>query len=328
MGSASPGSGMAPWPESCGSLGGWCSTPRHLTPHAYPIATPTFAGEVRIMGTMENPNDGLHLLFIHPTGKASAVPVIDDLTRKMVGAMRAARLGPHRYRGVHQCTGNGCSAISDNVDHYVNITDLFGTQSSSFEVLTNSLAVHYLAYHRDEVPAADLLRVAALIAREKEPTYGELTGTYNNGHLAQSAPAPRPPAADQQQPIASAAVGITYRTVSVPSYAHLPPSELHEGVVVGGAELPPHVPRTTGLCATYSEALDRGQRIQRGLCPRTEAPDGQAATGEMWGAAYKLELANIRDGGMCANAIEAALRAGIHTVEWAIASRYLVAGWV
>lgn len=131
---------------------------------------------------MKNPTDGsnAHLLFIEPTTPPSAPPVIDDLTRKMAGALRSARLGSARYRGVHLCTSPGCNAVSDNADHYVAIDPerlprLSGAMPTS-EVMTNSLAVHYLAYHRDAIDHRDLLMVAALVADPIDPTAHELTG--------------------------------------------------------------------------------------------------------------------------------------------------------
>ena len=132
---------------------------------------------------MKNPTDGsnAHLLFIEPTTPPSKSPVIDDLTRKMAGALRSARLGSARYRGVHLCTSPGCNAVSDNADHYAAIDPqrlprLPGSMPPS-EVMTNSLAVHHLAYHRSDVSHRDLLLVGALVADLVEPTAHELAGT-------------------------------------------------------------------------------------------------------------------------------------------------------
>lgn len=136
---------------------------------------------------MKNPADGTnaHLLFVEPTTPPIASPIIDDLTRKMAGALRSARLGPGRWRGVHLCTSPGCSGVSDNADHYVAIDPerlprLPGAMPPS-EVMTNSLAVHYLAYHRNAVDHRDLLLVAALVADPVEPTTHELTGRRGGG---------------------------------------------------------------------------------------------------------------------------------------------------
>lgn len=131
---------------------------------------------------MKNPTDGsnAHLLFVEPATAPSASPIIDDLTRKMAGALRIARLGSARYRGVHMCTSPGCNATSDNADHYVAIDPerlptLPGAMPPS-EVMTNSLAVHYLAHHRDAIDHRDLLMVGSLVADQVEPTAHELAG--------------------------------------------------------------------------------------------------------------------------------------------------------
>ena len=50
------------------------------------------------------------LLFIEPQNAASVVPVIDDLTRRMTAAYRAARPGYPKFCGVHTCV---CGAMSE-----------------------------------------------------------------------------------------------------------------------------------------------------------------------------------------------------------------------
>lgn len=97
--------------------------------------------------------DSDSFLMIEPTGAPTA-PIIDATTRKIAAAIHAARIGT-RYRGVHDCTGAGCSASSDNTDHYVRHASPTGTR----ELLSNSLAVHYVACHRSEVPADQLFAI-------------------------------------------------------------------------------------------------------------------------------------------------------------------------
>jgi len=111
----------------------------------------------------------------------------------------------------------------------------------------------------------------------------------------------------------------TFRTVTVPAYAHFPSETLHEGR---------YGSLTSGLCRTPYEARTRIAAIISGRGAATQAPDYQANEREMTAAMAKFDMMAIRDGGQCQRAIEAAIKAGIHTVEWAIASRYLVAGWV
>lgn len=91
------------------------------------------------------------LLMIEPVGPISASPVCDDLVDRMQEALHVARKGA-TYRGFHTCV---CGAHSGS-------TDLFVTTVDGHELLTNSLAVHYLMYHRDEVPESEILKVQQL----------------------------------------------------------------------------------------------------------------------------------------------------------------------
>ena len=107
-------------------------------------------------------SETIGLLFIEPQREASPVPLVDDATKRMTAALRSAQ---HGYRGIHTCR---CGAQSDNVDHFIFNTDPRFT--------TNSLAVHYLAQHRDEVPPDELANVLTLPAVHAEPTVHEITG--------------------------------------------------------------------------------------------------------------------------------------------------------
>lgn len=100
------------------------------------------------------------LLYIEPTRAASPVPLVDELTRRMTAAFRLAK--PFKeWLGVHECV---CGASSDNRDY----------QLPNGQV-TNSLCVHYLAYHRQEVPAEQLAKLANLLQwGEAEPNPAEL----------------------------------------------------------------------------------------------------------------------------------------------------------
>ncbi len=109
------------------------------------------------------------LLMIEPACAASAEPLIDGLTRRMAGAWASRVDLPGGYRGCHDCTGERCEAASDNHDHEVS--------AGGGALLTHSLAVHYLAYHRDDVPDGELAKVAALVADEVEPSVELLRGT-------------------------------------------------------------------------------------------------------------------------------------------------------
>jgi hypothetical protein len=93
-------------------------------------------------------DDNEHLLFIEPTQPASKIFVVDELTEKMKFAFAQARPSSYAFRGWHTCV---CGATSDNRDYF-----LPNGQK------TNYLAVHYLEYHRDEIPESELEKVRAL----------------------------------------------------------------------------------------------------------------------------------------------------------------------
>jgi hypothetical protein len=103
--------------------------------------------------------DPKNVLFIEPSATISDTPVIDELTRKMTSALRKCTQGMS-FRGIHRCA---CGATSGN-------TELFLPNGLE----TNSLCIHYLAYHRDEVPPTELEKVRHLTCGEAEPTPEEL----------------------------------------------------------------------------------------------------------------------------------------------------------
>lgn len=106
------------------------------------------------------------LLMIESAGQAT-VPLIDDTTRCMAALLRQTR-GGLIFRGFHICE---CGAWSGNQELWLHLPD-----GSKVEI--NSLAVHYLACHRqactDEIhkvaEIASLLGVAPV-----EPTTVELS---------------------------------------------------------------------------------------------------------------------------------------------------------
>ncbi len=100
------------------------------------------------------------ILYIEPSARTSRQPLIDDLTCKMTAAFRKGTKGS-AWRGVHSCA---CGVHSSNC-HYL----LLNGEP------TNSLCIHYLAYHRDEVPAAELDKVRQLDCGKEEPTAQELS---------------------------------------------------------------------------------------------------------------------------------------------------------
>lgn len=107
--------------------------------------------------------DPNHILYIEPQKPPSKMPVIDGLTRKMTAALRQAERGAC-WLGVHGCTGCYPHDIMSHSCDYV----LPNGQE------TNSLCIHYLAYHRDEVPTSEKLKVMKLGMGEADPTAEEL----------------------------------------------------------------------------------------------------------------------------------------------------------
>lgn len=99
--------------------------------------------------------------FVEPASSPT-LPIVDSLTRKATGLWRSCSTPGRAYRGVHDCTGHRCTASSDNLEHF--------TPDGR---PTHSLLVHYVACHRDAVPADDLVYLAGLTA-EVEPTAQEL----------------------------------------------------------------------------------------------------------------------------------------------------------
>ena len=107
-----------------------------------------------------------HLLFIEPK-LAPTAPVVDAITRTVTTAWRSRTDGQARWRGMHSCTGRGCRAVSGNGEH---------TVDGRFE--TNSLAVHYVACHRDEISASEMEKIMSLPIGADMPTEGELAGKW------------------------------------------------------------------------------------------------------------------------------------------------------
>jgi hypothetical protein len=111
---------------------------------------------------LENRRKAPKLLFIEPRLPPSVEPIVDDWTRKVTGAYRASRKANYAFCGFHECS---CGALSDTTDHV--LPD--GT-------MTNSLCVHYVAYHRHEVPEPEREKIRKLSADSAEPTSLELHG--------------------------------------------------------------------------------------------------------------------------------------------------------
>jgi len=119
------------------------------------------------------------LLFIEPAQPASEEPVIDSLTRRMTAALNDSVGGTRDgwrklhtgggWRGVHTCV---CGVNSSNMDFLL-----------EDDTITNSLCIHYLAHHRNEVPRSELAKVRSLPRYEAEPSQSQLMPPgYNRPH--------------------------------------------------------------------------------------------------------------------------------------------------
>lgn len=108
------------------------------------------------------------LLFIHPSGKPSDTPIFDSIFLKLYYALHVLQteigvcdeegfsLGTCT-KGVHDCTGEGCSSSSKSHDYKIH-----GTGGNY--LYTNSLSLHYLAYHREDVPQSELDKIQQILA--------------------------------------------------------------------------------------------------------------------------------------------------------------------
>lgn len=87
------------------------------------------------------------LMMIEPGPLRSREPMDDELSALARAAWAEATPEPDPgkwWRGSHECA---CGTRSDNKDYYVR------------GLKTNSLLVHYVEHHRDEVPEAELRKL-------------------------------------------------------------------------------------------------------------------------------------------------------------------------
>jgi len=101
------------------------------------------------------------LLYIEPKKEPLTKPLIDAYTRKMTAAFRQAKVNYER-----SCFGfHSCECRVESEPH---------TYELGNGLVTNSLCIHYLAFHREEVPDYDLKNVESLKFGEEEPNEEEL----------------------------------------------------------------------------------------------------------------------------------------------------------
>jgi hypothetical protein len=99
------------------------------------------------------------LLYIEPQQGKSGEPIIDDFTLKMNAAFAQQKsTGTLSSNGEYHSGGSFMGVQ----------TCVCGAQSEPFDYelecgyITNSLCVHYLAWHRSEVPENELIKVSNL----------------------------------------------------------------------------------------------------------------------------------------------------------------------
>lgn len=103
------------------------------------------------------------LLFIEPLNRRASSPILDDLTYKILYLRRNhtekgivvpdGKFVPDIYTmGVHHCTG--CREEQVHSHSY----DILLSSGHS----TNTLAAHYVAYHRDEIPQSEIEKIKSI----------------------------------------------------------------------------------------------------------------------------------------------------------------------
>jgi hypothetical protein len=133
--------------------------PKHLRLTPLPQEARERLAKLTALIGEQTENNPQRLLYLEPSASTSEEPLIDELTEKMTSAFRQATEG-ERWRGYHTCA---CGVNSDNCDYIL---------PSGHE--TNSLAIHYLALHREEVPLEQLEIVASFDYGLEEPAFAEL----------------------------------------------------------------------------------------------------------------------------------------------------------
>ncbi len=130
-------------------------------------------GKAMLATMKESGFEGLYqkhgLLYIRPQTPASHVPLLDKATGRITAAFRKAYRIRWVFGGVHACI---CGATGDGYDFFL-----------PNGILTPSLCIHYIAYHRDTVPLDQLAKVLVLNYGEENPNQTEL----NSGNIRISA---------------------------------------------------------------------------------------------------------------------------------------------
>ena len=89
--------------------------------------------------------DNLHLMMIEPKKDKSVEPIEDNVSTVAAIVLDKSTINPRHYRGFHTCV---CGEISTNYDLI-----------SPMGRITNSLIVHYVRYHRDEILSNEIVKL-------------------------------------------------------------------------------------------------------------------------------------------------------------------------
>lgn len=128
---------------------------------------------IDVVSNFQELYDKIGILYIKPDNHYSPEPIIDEITKKMTCLWRKKEDSKMSFFGFHTCS---CGARSTAMDY------LLPAPKESNYLLTNSLCLHYLAFHRDQIPIKEMNKVHEIIleADEEIPTREELVYPTKN----------------------------------------------------------------------------------------------------------------------------------------------------
>src|SRR5579871_3727792 len=103
------------------------------------------------------------LLFIEPAQPRSQEPLLDELTYKILYLRRT-----HIAKGTIMANGEFVENIYTMGVHHCTGCKNTQIHSHSYDIMisggytTNTLAAHYLAYHREEVPTSEIEKLSSI----------------------------------------------------------------------------------------------------------------------------------------------------------------------
>lgn len=88
-----------------------------------------------------------YFLMIEPNSSTKEIEINDELTKKVEEIMKTKKVVA-MYRGFHICS---CGQIGGNCDYEITI--------GKNKYITNILALHYIKFHRSEIPQSELKKL-------------------------------------------------------------------------------------------------------------------------------------------------------------------------